>query len=107
MLLVPQSPPVCGQEGNRRGMLPARERREAWNVELVQGLTWINLYYLCRQEGRLRANPAMSAFDPGCVKTRNLAKGRESGSQTRRRCSSVCSSRTQSGAYEGILFSSI
>jgi hypothetical protein len=29
-------------------MLSARQRREAWNVELVQGLTWINLYYLCR-----------------------------------------------------------
>jgi hypothetical protein len=26
-------------------MLSARQRREAWNVELVQGLTWINLYY--------------------------------------------------------------
>jgi hypothetical protein len=29
-------------------MLSARQRREAWNVELVQGLTWTNLYYLCR-----------------------------------------------------------
>ena len=35
----------CGQAGNRRGMLSARQRREAWNVEFVQGLTWI--YYLC------------------------------------------------------------
>src|SRR6478736_9881661 len=32
----------CGQGGNRRGMLSASRRREAWNVELVQGLTWTN-----------------------------------------------------------------
>src|SRR4029077_3886535 len=49
----PQAPPHaagaavatrCGQAGNRRGILSARQRREAWNVELVQGLTWTNLY---------------------------------------------------------------
>jgi hypothetical protein len=27
-------------------MLSAKQRREAWNVEFAQGLTWINLYYL-------------------------------------------------------------
>jgi len=45
----PQAPPRaagaavatrCGQAGNRGGMLSARQRREAWNVELAQGLTW-------------------------------------------------------------------
>jgi len=37
-----------------------------------------------------------SAFDPGCVKTWNIAKGRESASQMPRRRSSICSSRSRS-----------
>src|SRR5207244_6422494 len=56
----PQAPPHAagaavatrfGQAGNRRGILFARQRREAWNVELVQGLTWTNLYYLFAGKG--------------------------------------------------------
>src|SRR5947208_9601369 len=66
----PQAPPHaagaavatrCGQAGNRRGMQCARQRREAWNVELVQDLTWINLYYLCREEGQLFAGTGSRA----------------------------------------------
>jgi hypothetical protein len=59
------------------------------------------------RSGPNRGRAVRSVFDPGCVKTRNLAKSRESSSQIPRHCSSVCSSRTQSDAYEGILFSAI
>jgi hypothetical protein len=49
----PQAPPHsagpaiatrCGQAGNQGGTLSARQRREAWNVEFVQGLTLTSTY---------------------------------------------------------------
>jgi hypothetical protein len=66
MLLVPQSPPDAGKRETDAVCCPpgSVEKR-------VQGLTWINLYYLCRLEGQLFAGtgsrtvvPATSCGDP-------------------------------------------
>jgi hypothetical protein len=61
----PQAPPHaagaavatrCGQAGNQGGMLSARQRREAWNVGLVQDLTGSDLYQ--RSKGQLSLAPS-------------------------------------------------
>jgi hypothetical protein len=62
-------------------MLSARRRREALNVELVQGLTWTNFYYLAGNRDSF--SPANSAgYHPRDDQERGAANSPASGQLT-------------------------